>query len=389
MRILFTGGGTLGPVTPLLAVAEELKRISELEISELAKNKKTNSLIRQSTNPLHLVWIGTRRGPERKLVEEAGIKFSWLYAPKWRRYFDVRNVFVPLALHIATKIAWFKLLRLRPDVIVTAGGFVGVPVVWAAWWLRRPVLLHNQDVRWSLANKLVAPFVRRITYALPGTVPKRWQKKAVWTGNPVREFVLKGSRERGLRLCGFTEKLPTIMVLGGGTGAKRLNEIVVAALLELTKKFQVIHVTGRGKAPSPDLASAQSPSPLGRGEGEGRYCSFEFVTSEMGDLLAAADLVITRAGMGVLSELAALGKPMIIVPIPGSHQEENAEYFAKHGAAVVMNQSTLTSTNFVATISRLFEERGMLDILNKHAKGLFKPNATKRVAEAVQGLAKK
>src|SRR3989338_8607303 len=117
MKVLFTGGGTLGPVTPLLAVAEELKKQPS---SRLESSRKVGSV--------ELYWVGTRKGPERKLVKEAGISFSWIWAPKWRRYFDVRNLFVPLALHLATKIAWLKLLRMRPEVIVTAGGFVGVPV---------------------------------------------------------------------------------------------------------------------------------------------------------------------------------------------------------------------------------------------------------------------
>lgn len=241
MRILFAGGFTLGSVTPLLAVIEEL-----------------NVKCKMQNEKLQIVWVGTRKGPERALMQGVGIQYHWIWAPKLRRYFDWRNLFTPIALHLATKIAWFKLLKIRPDVIVTAGGFVGVPVVWAAWWLRMfgiriPVLLHNQDVRWSLANKLVAPFVKKITYALPGTVPGRWKKKAVWTGNPVRGVVLDGDRQRGLKLCGFDDQRSTILVVGGGTGAQRLNEIVVEALPELVKKYQVIHIIGRGKniAPPP------------------------------------------------------------------------------------------------------------------------------------------
>ena len=168
MRILFTGGGTLGPVTPLLAVAEELQRYT-------------------------LYWIGTRHGPERELVKAAGITYQWIWAPKWRRYFDLRNLLVPFALLWSFKMAWWKLLRLRPEVIVTAGGYVGVPLVCAGWLLRIPSVLHNQDIRWSLANKLVAPFVKKITYALPGTVPARWKETSVWTGTPVRRFIFSPS----------------------------------------------------------------------------------------------------------------------------------------------------------------------------------------------------
>ena len=405
MKVLLTGGGTLGPVTPLLAVAEELQQQSGV-VRGFSLARAT--LKGRTTQKVELLWIGTRRGPERRLVEDAGIKFSWIWAPKWRRYFDVRNVFAPLALHLATKIAWFKLLCMWPDVIVTAGGFVGVPFVWAAAWLRMfgvhiPCLLHNQDVRFSLANKLVAPFVKKITYALPGTVPVRWKKKSVWTGNPVRAFVLKGNREAGLKRCGFDGRAPTIMVIGGGTGAQRLNEIVVEALPELTRHYQVIHLAGSGKsAIRHSERSEESPTNVGSRIRAGsfvatapqddglnsRYHTFEFVTSEIADLYAAADLVITRAGMGTLFELAALGKPMVIVPIPGSHQEENALYFEVHGAAVVCRQDTLTPEVLLKIVRHLMEELGTLQTMAAAGHDLAARDAARRVAQEVLGLVK-
>ncbi|MBI4135400.1 UDP-N-acetylglucosamine--N-acetylmuramyl-(pentapeptide) pyrophosphoryl-undecaprenol N-acetylglucosamine transferase [Candidatus Uhrbacteria bacterium] len=373
MRILFTGGFTLGSVTPLLAVAEELR---ELRI----KNQELR---------IELIWVGTRNGPERKLVSDAGIKFSWILAPKWRRYFDARNLMVPLWFGCSVFWSAILLLMRRPEVIVTAGGFVGVPIVWAAWLLRIPCLLHNQDVRFSLANKLVAPCVTRITYALPGTVPRWWRKKTVWTGNPVREFLFKGDRERGLRVCGFNNSHPAILVIGGGTGAKRLNEIAAEALPELTKKYQVIHLTGKGKKLETrnlkletknkfPVSSFQFPN----------YCPFEFVTHEIADLYAASDLVITRAGMSVLSELAALGKPMIIVPIPESHQEDNARYFEKKRAAIVLDQRELTSAALAGIVEKLMGELGTIQEMSERAREIMRPDAAKSVAGEIKGLAK-
>jgi len=387
LKILFTGGGTLGSVTPLLALAEELRRTTDYRL--------------QTT--VEMLWIGTRKGPERVLVNTEGIKFFWLWAPKLRRYFDVRNIGAPVLLMLATLWAGLLLLKLsfyrrtklsfeRPDVIVTAGGFVGVPIAWAAWWLRIPVLLHNQDVRWSLANKLVAPVARKIIYALPGTVPARWKKKAVWTGNPVRSFIFLGKKDRCLKMCGFTSKRPTILVLGGGTGASRLNEIVSEALPELTQDYQVIHLTGKGrhkKGDVPDFSERKIETSrffVETSQFSSHYCALEFAEKQIADLFAAADLVITRAGMGTLSELAALGKPMIIVPIPKSHQMDNARYFEKHSGAIVLDQEALHVEKFIEVVSALLKDSSRLNALSKQLKTIGKPGATEKVAEEILQL---
>lgn len=355
IKILFAGGGTLGPVTPLLSVAEAL-------------NAECRSF-----------WIGTRNGPERRLVEEAGIKFSWLLVPKWRRYFDIRNFFAPALIWISVVWAFCILLLRRPNVIVTAGGFVGVPLVWAGKFLGIPALLHSQDVHFSLANRLVAPYARKITYALKDNIQTRWKGKSLWTGNPVRGFVLRGDRARGLKLCGFNDLHSTIMVIGGGTGATRLNDIIWEALPELAKKYQIIHITGRGK----NEALIENNDELRR-----RYRVFEFVAGDMGDLLAAADLIITRAGMGVLTEVATLQKPMIIVPIPKSQQEENANYFKKHKAALVLSQDDLNGEKLTIKIQQLFQELGTLQELGERAHELVRMNAAEVVAQEVLRLAK-
>ncbi len=359
MKVLFTGGFTLGSVTPLIAVAEELKH--------------------QKAEKLETLWIGTRKGPERKLVAEEGIKFIWLWTPKWRRYFDVRNLFTPPLLFFSVLWAVVLLLRHRPNVVASAGGYIGVPLVWAAWLLRIPCLLHNQDARFSLANKLAAPFVEKITYVLPNTIPAQWQDKSVFTGNPVRKFILQGDKARGLERCGFKDTRLTILVIGGGTGARRLNELVVEALPELVQQYNIIHLTGRGKGQEFETNNQKSG-----------YCTFELVTKEIADLYAAADLVITRAGIGVLTELVARRLPMLIVPLPGTHQEDNARYFKTYAKITVVSQDKLDGEKLVEAVARsvVKSAHARRDEMNEISE-LARPDAAKHIAEEIEALVKK
>ncbi len=307
MKVMLTGGGTLGPVTPLLAIAEVWRRED----------------IRAE-----FVWIGTPGGPERSVVEAAGIPFHPLFVPKLDRYAPGKWVFIPFRLLWSMKMALHLIQRERPDVVVTAGGYVSVPLLWAAKLYGIPTWVHQQDVRAGLANKLMAPFATKISVAWTRSLHAFDEKKTIHIGNPVRDSVLHGSQQRGAERFGFDLSRPTVLVFGGGTGAAWINHAIAQVVPELCMTANVLHITGRGK-----LTSVE-PRP--------NYQAVELLTTEMPDALALADLVVCRAGMATISELAALAKPAMVIPIPDSHQEDNTAALEELSAAVIVHQAQTT-----------------------------------------------
>jgi UDP-N-acetylglucosamine--N-acetylmuramyl-(pentapeptide) pyrophosphoryl-undecaprenol N-acetylglucosamine transferase len=348
--ILFTGGGTLGPVTPLLAVAEECAAM-------------------EPDAKFH--WIGTRGGPERALVEARKIPFTAITSGKLRRYFSLRNFTDLFRIAIGTVQAYHLLGHLRPDVVVMAGGFVGVPVGWAARLRRIPILVHQQDIRAGLANKLVAPLADRITVTFSKS-DADFHGRGLWTGNPVRKFLFSGSKERAVRAFGLDGALPTVLALGGGTGAAGLNKLVQDMIPWLCESGNLLHITGKGKG---SRVTAD------------RYHQVEALGEEVADAFAAADIVVTRAGMGVLTELSALGKPAVVMPMPKTHQEENAKYFADADAAVVIDERAIDAARLSVQILKLLGDGTKLAAMSAAMRALSKPDAARRVAAEVLDLA--
>lgn len=347
IHVVLCGGGTLGSVTPLLAVARA---------------------IRSHASGATFTWIGTEDGPEARLVKEAGIPFHAISAGKLRRYASWRNLIDPLRVMKGFFQAKRLLRELKADAVVTAGGYSAVPVVWAAGLAHIFVHVHQQDIRPGLANRLSLPYASSLSVALeasldafPGTHPE-------WTGNPVRSELLSGSRQEAERLFSLEHGVPTVLVLGGGTGAMGINNLVREALPQLTREAQVLHVTGKGKMIGGDAV---------------RYRQFEFLTVEMPHAFAAADLVVTRAGMGTLTELAALGLPAIIVPMPNSHQEENAQLFAAKGAGVLLEEPSLSSKIFADIVQSLLRDSAKLDALGSAMRSMNRMDADMRIAEMV------
>lgn len=343
-HILFSGGGTLGPVTPLLAVA---------------------AAVRASRPEAQLSWVGTHGGPEKRLVAEANIPFYAVSSGRFRRYASLRNVADAFRVLAGFGQSLALLRRLRPDVVVSAGGFVAVPVCWAARILGIRVYIHQQDVIPGLANKLSLGAATSVSVALEKSLADFASKHPVWTGNPIRPAVFEGSRERAVAAFGLDPARRTLLVLGGGTGAAGVNALVHGALPRLSA-YNVVHVTGAGKAD----AAVTAP----------HYAQRELLTADMPDALAVADLVVTRAGMGSLTELAALGKPCVIIPMPGSHQEANAAAYGASGAPV-LDQRELTPETLADAVAALLADDGRRTAIGAGMTRLHKPDAATAIAD--------
>lgn len=322
MKVLFSGGGTLGPVTPLLAIWD--------------------TILTEHTDATAL-WVGTKTGPEQTLVEAKQILFFAIPGGKIRRYFSPMNL-----IDIGKVIGgFFSSLRLllseRPDVCISAGGFTSVPVHMAAWMLGIPTWIHQQDVIPGLSNRIMAPFATHITTALEASVKQFSKKKTTWLGNPIREDLLHGSKDRAIQFFHLDPNLPVVFVTGGGTGSQRVNQLIVEAVQHLETHAQVIHLTGRER-PQELVQRAQKHFEY--------YQIHQFFSTEMKDAYAVADIVISRGGFGTISEIAALGKPSILIPKPG-HQEMNVQFLAKAHASIVLDERTGDGNLLAKTIREL------------------------------------
>jgi len=355
MRVLLAGGGSGGSATPILAVAGELRAL---------------------VPGVELLYVGTHGGPEADLAAEEGIPYVGVATGKLRRYWDTQNVVDVGRVLRGVGESLRHVRRFRPDVACGAGGFASVPPLTAAGLSRVPVLIHQQDVIPGLANRLLVPFARRITVAMPETARAFPRGRTTLRGNPVRRRVLDGSPADGFRRLGLDPALPLVLVTGGGTGALGLNRIVAAAAPRLVEHAQVLHLTGRGRG-----IEAADLGP--------RYQQREFLVEEMPDALAAASVVVSRAGMGTLSELAALGKPTLVVPMPASHQEANARAFARGGGALVFHQESLSPELLWSTIRDLLEDGGRREALGAAIRRVMPLDAAARIAEDVVALARR
>ncbi|MBN1779217.1 MAG: UDP-N-acetylglucosamine--N-acetylmuramyl-(pentapeptide) pyrophosphoryl-undecaprenol N-acetylglucosamine transferase [Candidatus Buchananbacteria bacterium] len=350
MRIILSGGGTIGSVSPLVAVFEEIKALKP---------------------ETQFLWLSTRKGKEIKLISAYNIPLKKIFAGKFRRYFSFRNFIDPVFIFLGFCQSVFFILSFKPDVIVSAGGFVAVPLVWAAKIFRVKVLIHQQDVRPGLANLLMARFATKITVTFEKSIKDFFVKKTIWIGNPVRSDILAGDKNRAIQNFGLENNLPTLLVIGGGTGSEVINKLIVSALPELTKFCQVIHLTGGRMS---DVPSAS------------RYHPFEFLTEEMKDAYAMSDLVVSRAGMSVLTELSALAKPAVVIPIANNHQEDNASEFLKQNAIILAEESSLNPEGFIQSIKELISNPAQLKYLSQNINSVIPPGATQKMTEIILSM---
>ena len=352
-KIVLTGGGTLGHVTPHLALIPRLL---------------------EAGYEIH--YIGSENGMEApKLRAVEGITYHAVKSGKLRRYHSWQNFTDPFRV-IAGAFQSARLLgKLRPDVVFSKGGFVAVPVVFGAWLHRIPVLCHESDLTPGLANKLCKPFASRFATTFPECA-EALGKKAEMTGTPLRPELFTGSREKGLELFGFDGKKPVLLMMGGSSGAQSVNACLRKTLPRLTA-FDVAHICGKGNL-DPSL------------DGTPGYRQIEFLDAELPDALACTDLVLSRAGANALCEFQALGRPMLLIPYPRKasrgDQILNAKSLEKRGLCRVLMQEDMTEDTLAEAIEATWADR---DALTAALKAAPPANGTDRVLELIEEVQKK
>lgn len=349
-HFLLTGGGTMGSVTPLLAVAAELRK------------RDANA---------QLSWVGTPHGPERLVVESHRIAFRELDAPKLDRHRPWMWPIVPFRF-VRSCVRAFVLLRdMRPAMVFAAGSYVSVPIALMSWLLRIPIWVHQLDVVPGLANRVMAPFAAKISVTFETTAKHFPSGKTMVVGGMARKGIRGGDKAVAMKRYGLDSAKPTLLVTGGGTGAQQLNEVMAAVMRELTAHVNVIHLTGRGKM----LTSL---------EGQAGYVALEFLNEGMADALAAADVVVSRAGLGTICELAALGKPTILVPIHEPFQEANAKALEERKAADVLWY--VTPQIVAQAVFRMVDSPERRAEYAKNIRGLFALNGDERIVHEALNL---
>lgn len=351
-KIIMTGGGTAGHVNPNLALMPKLKQLS-----------------------YEIKYIGSREGIEKEIIEKVKIPYFPIASGKLRRYFDLKNISDPFKVGAGFFQSLAILRREKPDIVFSKGGFVSVPVVAAARFLKIPVLAHESDLTPGLANRLASRFVDKLLVTFPDTVAKIGEK-AMLVGSPIREDLFRGDAELAKKNAGFTEDRPVLLVMGGSIGSVKINTSLRRILPELLQTFNVIHLCGKNNL---DERLMNTPG----------YKQYEYVVDEMKDILNAADLIVSRAGANSIFEFLALRKPNLLIPLSMSSsrgdQIENAASFLKNGYSMVLNEENLNDVTLKMSIERLYEEREeFINAMRQSELG----SATDKIIELIEKYAR-
>ena len=324
-KIVLTGGGTAGHVTPNIALIPELQK-----------------------QGYEIYYIGSHDGIEKKLIEDYGIPYYGISSGKLRRYFDLKNFTDPFRVIKGLFDAQKLLKKIKPDVVFSKGGFVTVPVVMAAKNCKIPAIIHESDMTPGLANKISIPSAHKVCCNFPETVNYLPEGKAVLTGSPIRRELFDGNRQEGLDFCGFNNEKPVILIIGGSLGSVAINNAVRAILPQLLEKYQIIHLCGKGNL---DETLNDTPG----------YVQFEYIKKELPDLMDAADIVISRAGANAICELLALKKPTILIPLSAAasrgDQILNAQSFEKQGYSYLLKEEDVTEQSLMEAVDYVFRNR--------------------------------
>lgn len=324
-KIILTGGGTAGHVTPNLALVPGLKAAG-----------------------FDILYVGSYTGMEKELAEKEGLAYRGIATGKLRRYFDWKNFTDPFRVLKGFREARRILREYRPDIVFSKGGFVSVPVVFAAKRAGIPVVSHESDLTPGLANRLTLSSVTRVCCNFPETLQHLPADKAVLTGSPIRRTLLSGDRESGLRFAGLNGQKPVLLIIGGSLGSVKLNTLVRALLPKLLEQFELIHLCGKNNV---DESLAGTPG----------YAQFAYVSEELPDVLAAAELVLSRAGANAICELLALKKPNLLIPLSAQasrgDQLLNAASFKAQGFSMVLREEDANEESLLQAIQSLWANR--------------------------------
>ncbi len=350
IKIAFAGGGTGGHIYPGLAIADELKTI--------ASEKNVD---------IELFWFGNSSGMDRNIVEKSGSvnKFIGIPSGKLRRYFSLKNFFDIFKIFAGFVASFFKLLFIRPIVLFSKGGFVSVPPCIAAKLLGIPVFTHECDFTPGLATRINSKFASKILLSYEETkkfFSAEKQNKTIVTGNPIRPVFYSANAKAGLEFLfegkDFDSSKPILLVLGGSLGAHQINQLIVENLDWLTSKFNIVHQCG---AKDKDFVPAAKKG----------YYPYPFIYSQMPDVIAASDIVLSRAGANSIWECSVLGKPLVLIPLCGSgtrgDQVDNAAFFEKQNAAKVLLGDDVTFDNLKKLLEFLLDssERDVMAMASK------------------------
>ncbi|MCQ4936169.1 MULTISPECIES: undecaprenyldiphospho-muramoylpentapeptide beta-N-acetylglucosaminyltransferase [Anaerotignum] len=324
-KIVLTGGGTAGHVTPNLALIPFLKE-----------------------EGWEVIYIGSEKGIERSLIEAEGIPYYSIPTGKLRRYLSKDNFSDMFRVVKGVAEAKKRIKEIKPDLVFSKGGFVAVPVVLAAKANGVPVIIHESDITPGLANKIAMPFAKVICTTFPETLGHISKQKGVHTGSPIRKELFEGNRQKGLEICGFDGNKPVLLMMGGSLGAVKLNQCLREELSALSQKFDIIHLCGKGNLETKLLKQKG-------------YKQFEYVSAGLADLFAAADIIVSRAGSNSICEFLALKKPHLLIPLSKNasrgDQILNAASFAKQGFARVLPEEEMTPESLMENIHTLYENR--------------------------------
>lgn len=325
-KIIMTGGGTAGHVTPNIALMPALKEAG-----------------------FDIEYIGSINGMEKGLIEATGTPYHGISSGKLRRYFDWKNFSDPFRVLKGYGQAVSLMKKIKPDVVFSKGGFVSVPIVLAAKHCHIPAIIHESDITPGLANKIAIKGAKKVCCNFPETMKYLPADKAVLTGSPIRRELFSGNAENAIRLCNFKDhSKPVLLIIGGSLGSKIVNEAVRKVLPELLEKFYVIHLCGKG-----NLDNSLS--------GTIGYAQFEYASSELTDMFALADMAISRAGANSICELLALHKPNILIPLSAAasrgDQVLNANSFKKQGFSYVLEEEHLTAESLLKAVQEVYDNR--------------------------------